>query len=131
MFPGEEYYSGEEDASQDGQERSRYGGELRKDSDSNEEEESVLVQSVHETVFCDWLPDREDFLGDSKKSTVVGWVFNCPFNHDDFPFTTWVGGMGAAAQDPDNYARYRAVHISLERQAGSAASETEVKHIFK
>jgi hypothetical protein len=56
---------------------------------------------------------------------IGGWVFNCPFNSDNFPFTGSVGGMGAAAQNPDNYARYRVVDQFLEQDV-ITGTEVEV-----
>ena len=73
----------------------------------------------------DWMLDRDDQLDTSGYEDVVGWVWNCPFNNDLYPDAGTEGGMAEAALDPENYARYRAVHVLNERDSGDD-TETEV-----
>ena len=73
----------------------------------------------------DWMLDRDDQLDTTGYEDVVGWVWNCPFNNDLYPYSGTEGGMAEAALDPENYARYRAVHVLNERDS-VADTETEV-----
>jgi hypothetical protein len=72
-------------------------------------------------------PHREDHLVMKHMDPEIGGlVFNCPFNSDYFPFTGTVGGMGAAAQNPDNYARFRVVDQFTEHDV-ITGTEVDVK----
>ena len=70
----------------------------------------IRLQPPH-IASMDWMPDRDDHVNTTGYEDVLSWVWNCPFNNDMFPYKEHDGGMSRAALDPDNYARYRAVHI--------------------
>jgi hypothetical protein len=73
--------------------------------------------------------DRDEHFDATGYEDVVGWVWNCPFDNDRFPFAESEGGMAQAALDPENYARYRAVHVIVERDL-VADTESEVFSFF-
>ena len=91
------------------------------------EDESLTAKHLPDrpSSSTDWMLDREEHLDDTGYEDVVGWVWNCPFDNDRFPYAESEGGMAEAALDPENYARYRAVHVFVERDS-VADIETEV-----
>jgi hypothetical protein len=78
------------------------------------------------STSTDWMLDRDEHFDATGYEDVVGWVWNCPFDNDRFPFAENEGGMAQAALDPENYARYRAVHVIVERDQ-FADIENEVR----
>ena len=98
--------------------------EEEQEGDQGREGEELDVKSRHH----DWMaPHRDDHLVMKHMDPEIGgWVFNCPFNSDYFPFTGTVGGMGAAAQNPDNYARFRVVDQFTEHDV-ITGTEVDVK----
>jgi len=104
-----------------------YGNPERDDSLPRGEHEAVTAmhsQGRRKTT-TDWMLDRDDQVDTTGYEDVVGWVWNCPFNNDLYPYAGTEGGMAEAALDPENYARYRAVHVLNERDP-VADTETEV-----
>jgi hypothetical protein len=104
-----------------------YGNPERDDSLPRGEHEAVTAmhsQGRRKTT-TDWMLDRDDQVDTTGYEDVVGWVWNCPFNNDLYPYAGTEGGMAEAALDPENYARYRAVHVLNERDPVSD-TETEV-----
>ena len=81
------------------------------------------------STCTDWMHDRDEHFDTTGYEDVVGWVWNCPFDNDRFPFAESEGGMAQAALDPENYARYRAVHVIVERDL-VADTESEVFSFF-
>jgi hypothetical protein len=81
------------------------------------------------STSTDWMLDRDEHFDATGYEDVVGWVWNCPFDNDRFPFAENEGGMAQAALDPENYARYRAVHVIVERDL-VADTESEVCSFF-
>jgi hypothetical protein len=77
--------------------------------DTFDEATSVLTRDVSSVSHVDWMLDRNDELP-YHLHPDIGYVFNCPFNFDDWQD---MSKYPAAALEILNYGRYRFVGIIL------------------
>jgi hypothetical protein len=128
-----DFHSDEDSA--DGEDEDEVEEEEEEEEEEGETRDEADILTSYELARPssrqDWMaPNREDYLVyDYMDPAIGGWVFNLPFNSDFFPFTGTVGGMASAAQDPDNYGRYRVVDEFTEEDA-ITGNEVEVLFMF-